>query len=356
MSSVADLAPSDAAQPTEPNFLLATLPPTAGQRRLAYTVAIILLVVFVLGALFKDIQLPRVDAFIPILQTAILFNDVITAALLYSQFIIVGHLALLILASGYIFSALMVIPYTLTFPGVFAPTGLLGAGLQSTAWLYFFWHTGLPLAVIAYALLKDMDQRVSLSRRANSAVLSIPIVIAMVIGAALLCTVGDFLLPKIMLDSVRVNLSVRTWYGGVLQLVSILALAILFLRRRSMLDLWLNVMSFAWVLELLLGTTFVTARFSVGWYGSRIFALTAAVTVLLVLLSETTTLYAHLASIERKTARGTRNAADRDGHDGGVNRSRNPSTIGGNDVEYRDGDRTAFKSRTGYRGSEVRVD
>jgi signal transduction histidine kinase len=293
--AVADLAPSDPAQPTEPNYLLATLPPTAGQRRLAYIIAIILLLVFVLAALFKDIQLPRVDAFIPSLQTAILFNDLITAALLYSQFIIVGYLALLILAGGYLFSALMVIPYTLTFPGVFAPTGLLGAGLQSTAWLYFFWHIGLPLSVIAYALLKGIDQGVSLRRRANAAVLSIPIVIAMVIGVALLCTVGDFLLPKIMLDSVRVNLNVRTWYGGVLQLVSIIALVILFLRRRSVLGLWLSVMSFAWVLELLLGTTFVTARFSVGWYGSRIFALAAAVTVLIVLLSETTTLYAHLA-------------------------------------------------------------
>ena len=37
-------------------------------------------------------------------------------------------------------------------PGLFSPTGLLGAGPQSTAWLYMFWHGGFPLLVIGYAL------------------------------------------------------------------------------------------------------------------------------------------------------------------------------------------------------------
>jgi hypothetical protein len=45
---------------------------------------------------------------------------------------------LLVLASGYLFTSLIVIPWALTFPGLFAPTGLLGPGLQTTAWLYTF--------------------------------------------------------------------------------------------------------------------------------------------------------------------------------------------------------------------------
>ena len=35
--------------------------------------------------------------------------------------------------------------------------GLLGAGLQTTAWLYILWHAGFPLFVIVYELLKDAD-------------------------------------------------------------------------------------------------------------------------------------------------------------------------------------------------------
>jgi two-component system sensor histidine kinase UhpB len=45
----------------------------------------------------------------------------------------------------------------LTFPGVLAPSGLLGAGQQSTSWLYTLWHAGCAMFVIAYALLRDAD-------------------------------------------------------------------------------------------------------------------------------------------------------------------------------------------------------
>ena len=41
-------------------------------------------------------------------------------------FLIYNSRALLALASGYLFTALIVIPHVLTFPGAFSPTGLLG--------------------------------------------------------------------------------------------------------------------------------------------------------------------------------------------------------------------------------------
>ena len=58
------------------------------------------------------------------------------------------------LAGGYLFTGFMAGTHMLTFPGLFAPTGLLGAGDQTTAWLFVFWHSGFPLAVAAYALLR----------------------------------------------------------------------------------------------------------------------------------------------------------------------------------------------------------
>ena len=284
-------------RPGDSNFLLADLPPSSGQIRLARAIAIVLFIAFVISALFRDIPLIRIDAFIPITQTAIFLNDLITAVLLYSQFVIVGRLALLILATGYLFSALMVIPYMVTFPGLFPAAAVLGAGVQSAAWLFFFSHLGLPLAVILYAVRKDLTEGVS--REARPPVIgigwSIGIVTAAVIGLTILCTVGHDLLPKVMLDPIKVNPPVRTWFDAVLQFTSWAALATLYWRRRSVLDCWLLVMCWAWVLELLLATNLITARFTVAWYGSRIFALAAAISVLIVLLSETTRLYAHLA-------------------------------------------------------------
>ncbi len=96
-------------------------------------------------------------SFIPSIEAIIFVNDFITSVLLFTQYSIVRSRAILVLASGYLFTALIVIPHALTFPGAFAPTGLLGAGFQSTGWLYYFWHIGSASAVLFYALLKDAN-------------------------------------------------------------------------------------------------------------------------------------------------------------------------------------------------------
>ena len=172
---------------------------------MALAIVVALLVAFSVTAPFVNNQLPRIDAFIPAVQTAIFFNDLISSALLFAQFFIVRRWALLVLASGYLFTSLIVIPHALTFPGLFAPTGLLGAGLQSTVWLYIFWHTGLPLAVIVYVLLKDADSGTSMSQRSPAAVIgwSVAVVIAMVCGLTWFAIAGNELLPRIYLDNVR---------------------------------------------------------------------------------------------------------------------------------------------------------
>jgi len=89
----------------EQPLLLATLPPSKGQVRLAIGVVTALLLAFVLTISFTNIQLPHVDAFIPAFETAIIFNDLVTAALLYAQFSIMRTRALLILASGFLYTA-----------------------------------------------------------------------------------------------------------------------------------------------------------------------------------------------------------------------------------------------------------
>jgi signal transduction histidine kinase len=294
-------------------LLLAALPPSQGQIRLALGIVLVLLVALVVTAPFANIQLPRVDAFIPALETAILINDLITSALLLAQFIIVRRWALLILASGFLFTALIVIPHALIFPGAITPTGLFGAGLQSSAWLYTFWHAGLPLAVIVYALLKDMDSETSMSERLLVAVIGMGVaaVIAMVCGLTWIATAGAWLLPRIFLDSVRADPS-RIWLTGVFDFsLTAAALALLWLRRRSVLDLWLKVMCCTWLIELTMTAILLNTRFSVGWYASRIYALIATIVVLVVLLSETTTLYAHLArsAVRRRDAREARQIA-----------------------------------------------
>ena len=144
----------EGAGPASAAHLLATWPAGRGERRFALIVVLVTLAFFAVIAPFAKQPLAQVWAFIPIYQSALVFNDVITALLLFGQFRIARSKAVLVLASGYLFTAFATIAHGLSFPGLFAAGGLLGAGPQSTAWLYMFWHGGFPLFVSAYALLR----------------------------------------------------------------------------------------------------------------------------------------------------------------------------------------------------------
>src|ERR1700693_6180180 len=120
--------------------------------------------------------------------------DSITAVLLFAQFSILRSRAILVIASGYLFTALILIPWILTFPGVLAPTGLIG-GLQSTVWLYVVWHGGFSMFVLGYALSKDADPRKRFWHGTmHAAVARSVIFTAFVVSAtAFLCVAGEAL-------------------------------------------------------------------------------------------------------------------------------------------------------------------
>jgi signal transduction histidine kinase len=289
------MAKTAAAVPEEQHFILSTLSPSLAQRRLALTVVLALVAAFVITAgPLSTIQLGRIDAFIPAYAAAMFVIDSITAVLLFAQFSILRSRALLVIASGYLFTALILIPWMLTFPGVFAPTGVFG-GLQSTAWLYIFWHAGFPMFVIAYALSKDANLNNRLSRGSASAAIlaSAAMTAGLVCVAAFLAAAENALLPRLMLDAVR--LSALWFYAAAgAALVSALALSVLWVRRRSVLDLWLMVVMCAYVIEICLISFPAPARFSVGWYAGRVYGLLSGSLVLFVLLYEITILYAQL--------------------------------------------------------------
>jgi hypothetical protein len=79
-------------------------------------------------------------------------------------------------------------------------TALLGAGLQSTSWLYTLWHAGFATFVIAYALLKNDDPSKRLWRGCAAAaiLLSVALTAAVVCAAAYIVTAGDALMPRII--------------------------------------------------------------------------------------------------------------------------------------------------------------
>ncbi len=175
-------------------FILSSLSPGRAQKRLALAVVLALVIAFFITAgPLSTLHPGQIDGFIPAYATAMFVIDSITAVLLFAQFSILRSRALLVIASGYLFTALIVIPWMLTFPGVFTPGGLLGAGLQTTTWLYILWHAGFAMFVIAYALLKDADpaKRVWQGSAGAAICSSVAMTAAVVCAATFLFTVDD---------------------------------------------------------------------------------------------------------------------------------------------------------------------
>jgi hypothetical protein len=191
--------------PEDQPLTLATLPPGRTQKRLAFAVVLVFFgVLYILAGELSNVQLGQIDAFVPAYSTAMFVNDLITAVLLFNQFAILRSRALFVIASGYLFAALMIIPWTLTFPGALTPSGLLGAGLESSNWLRILRLAAFPTFVIGYALLKDADPTKGLWRgSAGAAILSsVAVASAVVCAATILVTAGYAYLPRIMRDPV----------------------------------------------------------------------------------------------------------------------------------------------------------
>jgi signal transduction histidine kinase len=277
-------------------LIIAATPATKQERRVALAIILILTLVFIVIAPFAGVKLPRVDAFVPALQTVLCVTDLITAALLFSLYSIQPLPGLLALASGYIFSGLFAFLQTLAFPGAYAPSGLIGDPLSSAPYLFFLWHIAFPLAVTAYALSEDRPPANDPPGRSTKATIAITIACTLVLTAGLTwaVTAGARYLPSLFVDQTR-QAPITSYFSGAIWILSAAALVLLYFRKRTSLAVWLMVTVFATLPDLTLTTVLTTVRFTLGWYTARSYALIAGCTVLIVLLAETIWLYARLA-------------------------------------------------------------
>ncbi len=276
---------------------LSTLPAGRQEQKLGLAVIVLSFAGFLVAMPFAQRPLPRVEAFVPLHASALVIVDLITAILLYGQFAILRSRALLVLASGYFFAACLAVAHTLSFPGLFAPEGLLGGGRQTTRWLYLFWHGGFPLAIIAYALLKDPEAvpKAAAGSSRPAILASLAAVSALAALLVALATSGHGGLPAIMVED-RYGASMAFVVTPVWGL-SLVALVILWSRQpHSGLDFWLMVVMCAWIFDVALSAVFNAARFDLGFYAGRLYGLFAASFVLAVLLIENGVLYGRLVA------------------------------------------------------------
>jgi signal transduction histidine kinase len=253
---------------------------------------------FSVTAPFAATQLARIDSFVPAVEAINFVTDLVTAGLLFSMFPIMGIRAVLVLASGYLFSALTIVPHVLSFPGSLTVSGgLFGSGLQTTPWLYSFWHLGFCAAVLVYAFVKDRPHDyMAPSSRPRAILWSITLVVSLVCALTWIAVAGEKFLPRLMVDNVHFS-PLANYLTVATLLTSLVALIILKFRQKSILDLWLTVAMVANVAEQAVVSLFIVSRFSVGYYSSRMFSVVVSTIVLIALLSEAIKLYARLARL-----------------------------------------------------------
>ena len=315
----------------ERHIFLSTMSATRGDRRAALAVVGVSAVLFACAVPFAGVPLAPVPAFVASYQSALAINDLITAVLLFSQFAISRSRALLLLASGYLFTAMAAIVHALTFPGLFAPGGLFGAGTQTTVWLYMVWHGGFPLLVLGYALLKASDNDRKIGGSTGSAVVASIVAVSVAMAAfTWLVTAQHDRLPILLSGGhytpIMLGVVSTVWC------LSLAALAVLWLRRpHFVLDVWLMVVMCAWLFDIALSAILNVARFDVGFYLGRIYGLSAASFVLAVLLVDNVGLQAKLARllgvVRREAASERRLRTEREGLFSAVVESSNDAII-----------------------------
>jgi diguanylate cyclase (GGDEF)-like protein len=265
----------------------------AGPReiRAAWITVFVSAAIFLTAVSFARVPLAQFPVFIPIYVTTLVISDLITAVLLFGQYRALMLPSLLVLAGGYFFTATATFAYALIFPGLFAPTGLLASGPQTSSAMYMFWHTGFPLVIMAYAMFKPAQTEMPVLEEINhrKARLHIAGTIAAVLLAVAsftaFATQGHDLLP-VFLEVNRTTVTGKVFLVGI-WLLGFLALVLLWRRKpHAVLDVWLYVVLAAWLFDIALSAVLNTGRYDLGWYVGRIYGVLAAAYLLVVLLSE----------------------------------------------------------------------
>ena len=152
----------------------------------------------------------------------------------------------------------------MTFPDIFTPAGLLGAGSQTALWVCVFWHAGFPLVVIFYALVGGREI-------ATPPRIAIGWAVTVVIGAVFACwfaatwrTANARPLPP-MLDETGF-----TPWQRVINLTDIILVLVAFLLlsarpRYSLLNLWLMVVMGYWFCDITLSSYLNGTRYDLGF-------------------------------------------------------------------------------------------
>lgn len=262
---------------------------------------------------FARAHVSLVPSFIPMFSMAMFGSAMLATYLIVGQFRSARFLPLAILSGGFLFAALMVVPYVMAFPGVLAPLAIT-ASRSSGAWCWALWHFGFQVAMVAYIVA---EARVARRLSVGAARLVLGLVVGLTVAAVVLCTLVAVFWATALpgLEAVdnpspvfRTGLFAALLVFGIGSLIT----AALVTRGRTVIQLWVMVALASSCCAVLLSLA-SGGRLTLGWYLARVEMLVALVAVLVAFLHEvmaTSAGLAELATIDGLTGIGNRRFYD----------------------------------------------
>jgi diguanylate cyclase (GGDEF)-like protein len=279
--------------------------PSRQQVRVVVGVVVVAMLLFALVTPFANTPQPKITAFVPTFEAVLVFCDVIAAVMILQHYAAVRSIDLLVLGSGFVYTAAVAAGHLLTFPNALTKGELLGGDPQTAAWIYLLWHSTFPLILIAYSAWDRRGRPSPVLQRAGER----PDVKAgQAIWLGVLCAVSVALAQLTFAIGLRAYLPhlianghfLWTMNAGVaISSVFCLIAAYVLLRSAplSTIHLWLAVSMLVWLLDLLMTNIMATGRYELGWYVGKLFGLISASTLLIVYIVENGANYSRLARL-----------------------------------------------------------
>ncbi|MDU4695744.1 MAG: sensor domain-containing diguanylate cyclase [Paenibacillus sp.] len=279
------------------------IPSSSKQRKLAFLLGSVITAASLSALPFGMTALPAMEPFLSAAIGWLIFGDMLTAFIIYSQYRASGLPGLMVLSCTYLFSGLMKFLHVLTFPDLFGEFGVfIGAGGQTAGWLWVFWHGGFSLGILVYAWVnrkwsKPFESKEQVFKFGTA---GITLTLLTVLGVFELAALGERWLPNIIdqSDYREVNTS---GIGPLLWILNFFALLALWGRVKgwSMMHLWLAVALLALMMDVTL-TLFAGMRFTLGWYVAKLNSVVASTVVICAVVNEVNRLFIRLSEQHRQ--------------------------------------------------------
>lgn len=249
-------------------------PASARQTRVVALACVAMLALAVLLTIFGREALRPIATYIPLITGALIVTYVISAVLLFMQSVDAGLRRLYIAGCGFLFCALLMIPYLAVFRGAFGGD-TSWEDLQLTAALWLIWHVSFPAFMIAAALAIRGTFRPTWDLVGAATVLEVLFATAIVVGL----WTWQSALPTVMTPTGHTDASV--WIR--LPLIFALdAVTLVLLWRiggfRTSLQQGLGIATLASFIDAFI--VLVCPRWSIAWYAGKSFALLSSASIL----------------------------------------------------------------------------